>query len=616
MRRSSTLLTTGLALGLTIVTAGCAGVGAQTASGHAAASAAGTTGPGGEPGAASGETVSHGAGQADSELSPGPSVFRVGNAVSPINYWMTAWMVNDLFKISGFEAELGNTEPSTTWVPVIEGRWMGERRYDVPTDELGWATSMELQGGGRADALTTIVVGTEIEGAFPAGTYRVLWEGDGEIVIEGHELTVDGPGEASFEYNGNSAIILSILETDPEGTGNYIRDIQVLRPDAVAGERFNRRYLEEIRPFAVIRPLHFLGDQLTYGPAIAWDDRKPENYSHWGGALGAPYEVAIDLANQSDSDLWLNVPVAADDNYMRSLAELVADRLDPHRRVYVELGNELWNWSEPYSLGREHAYEQALERWPGVEGTVTDYSDGDPVNESMLVYSWQGARSAEMGRIFRDVFENANRVVVVLAGQIGASAPFWHPSRFLLESPVWVGEEGGPPAATYADAFAVAPYVGEAEGEIEFPRSSPEAFIAEAVDFVRGEGDWGPDAEEPGLRHSIRSDVAMAAEFDLPLITYEGGQHFTGSRFTRDEVNTAEAMYDLYRALFDVWRQEGGGLFVHYAGIIPRGVNEPGTEPTYYQSENFGIKELQTQTEADAPKWRAIYDVMRETGQL
>lgn len=26
---------------------------------------------------------------------PGPGVFRIGNAVAPVNYWMTAWTVNE-----------------------------------------------------------------------------------------------------------------------------------------------------------------------------------------------------------------------------------------------------------------------------------------------------------------------------------------------------------------------------------------------------------------------------------------------------------------------------------------------------------------------------------------
>jgi hypothetical protein len=204
----------------------------------------------------------------------------------------------------------------------------------------------------------------------------------------------------------------------------------------------------------------------------------------------------------------------------------------------------------------------------------------------------------------------------VLAGQIGGSHPLWPQSRDLLGCPVAVGEEGVEPCGSQVDAFAVAPYVGESEGEVEFNRSSPEAFLEDAITYVRGEGQWSETAPEQGLRYAIRNDRALADEFGLPLIAYEGGQHFVGSRFTRDVVNEHPMLRDLYDALFAVWQEEGGGLFVHLHGVIPRGQNEPGEEPTYFQSENFGIKELQTLSRAEAPKWDSVLTWMERVGQI
>lgn len=570
---------------------------------------------------------------------PGPELFRIGTAVAPVGYWMTAWMFNDIMRTAGFEGPVGDTRSSRMWVPEIEGQWLMEALHAVAVDSAGWPVSMTLTDGRRADRLTTIVLAPEVGRAFPAGIYRLLFDGSGTITVAGGDIVAEpAPGERHIRYEpgpepGESGLLISILETDPAGTGDYLRNFRLYRPDASPAfrdrpgaatprgveadiPRFTRRYLDYLRPYTVIRPLHFLGDQTVYGPRFPWEDRTTESYSHWGGAMGAPYEVAADLANRSDSDLWLNVPIAADDAFVGALADLMVARLDDGRKLYVELGNELWNWSDPYAIGRQYALTRARARWPGILDTVQPWSDGEPVHEAMLVYSWQGARTVEVGEIFRAAFgAEADRVVVVLAGQIGASAPFWHPSRYLLETPVAVHEDGVPPAGEMVDAFAVAPYVGEAAGEIEFSRRSPEAFLREAIAFVRGEGRWHADATEPGLRYQIRSDVALAREWGLPLVAYEGGQHFTGSRFTRDVVNPHPAMYDLYRALLQVWREEGGGLFVHFAGIVPRGVSPPGAEPSYFQSENFGVKELQTQTPAEAPKWRALLDEMRATGQ-
>lgn len=546
---------------------------------------------------------------------PGPDVFHIGNGVAQINYWMTAWMLNDVFKMAGWEAEIGDTDPSELWVPVFGGEWRMNDRDLVQTDEMGWATSMELTNGMRADRLVTIVMGgIEIPNAFPSGEYTLTWEGTGEILVEGATRVQEQSHEAVYEYDGSGVVIVSILDTDPD---DYIRNISLMRPDAVGDETFNREYIEYLAPFSVIRPLHFFGEQLSYGPRISWGDRKPLEYSHWGGALGAPFELGIDLANESVSDLWLNIPLAADDTFVRELARLTLERLDSNRRLYIELGNELWNFTYPYQIGRDYALDFAQERWPDVLGREQAYLDGDEVYENMMIFSWQGIRTVEIREIFHEVWEHeSDRLVTVLAGQIGGSHPLWPQSRDLLGCPVAVGEEGVEPCGSQVDAFAVAPYVGESEGEVEFNRSSPETFLQDAITYVRGEGQWSETAAEQGLRYAIRNDRALADEFGLPLIAYEGGQHFVGSRFTRDVVNEHPMLRDLYDALFAVWQEEGGGLFVHLHGVIPRGQNEPGEEPTYFQSENFGIKELQTLSRAEAPKWDAVLTWMERVGQI
>ncbi len=549
---------------------------------------------------------------------PGPETFHIGNAISPVNYWMTAWMFNDVFRQAGFEAEIGDTDPSELWIPVLDGEWRVEERDLVATDEVGWPRSMELGDGRSASQLATIVLnGVDIQDAYPAGTYRLTYEGSGSFAVDGGVIVGAQPGEVEIEYDGSNMLIVYVTSTDPNGTGDYIRNIRLMRPDAADQGWFLPEFIEYAKPYSVIRPLHFFSDQLTYGPRVDWEDRKTPEHSHWGGALGAPYEVAIALANESVSDLWVNIPIAVDDTYVRELARLLLDQLDSNRKIYIEYGNELWNWSFPYQIAREYVLEVAQERWPGVYETVQTYSDGHPVNEVMMINSYQGVRTAEIAKIFRDVWsQERERLVMVAAGQLGASHPLYFPSRYLLECPVYVGEEGGEPCGTQFDAFAIAGYVGEEEGAIEFSRESPQAFFEDAIAYVRGEGRWGPNSAEPGMRYALRSDKALADEYGLPLIAYEGGQHFIGSRFTRDVINRHPMMRELYDALFEVWQEEGGGLFVHLSGIIPPGQSEPGEEPSYFQSENFGIKETQTQTRAEAPKWDAVLETMQEIDQL
>ncbi|MFW5682817.1 MAG: hypothetical protein ACOC1G_07410 [Phycisphaeraceae bacterium] len=56
-------------------------------------------------------------------------------------------------------------------------------------------------------------------------------------------------------------------------------------------------------------------------------------------------------------------------------------------------------------------------------------------------------------------------------------------------------------------------------------------------------------------------------------------------------------------------------MFGHFAGIIPRGPNDPGIEPGDFESEHFGLKELQTRGREDAAKWDTVLDEMEQTGR-
>ncbi|MGB1091232.1 MAG: hypothetical protein ACPGYX_03840 [Oceanobacter sp.] len=568
--------------------------------------------------------------QTEVTRTPDPATFSVGNAVADINAWMTAWTLNDLVKTAGHE-EQEYAHDSSMWIPHIEGIGYYDRSLEVITDASGWPTTLTLSNGDQADSLAFGVLGSagDLADAYATGTYVLTYEGEGQFSFNGMTVISESAGQINLDYSGNQVVQVHITETDPEATGNYLRNLQLLRPDSVEGERFNADYLDFVRPFSVIRPLHMSGEPNTYGFADengersyfqgdgAWGKRPQLSDSHWGGAMGSPWEVIIDLANQSQSDLWINLPIAADDAYLTQLAQLVLEQLDSERVLYIELGNELWNWDAPYAFGRAYAFEQAQLRWPDVLNSVTSYSDGDPVSEPMMTFSWQAARTLEAAAIFDSVWgQQSERIAVVLAGQIGASVPGWDYNRMLLEAPVLVGEEGTAMPGTLVDALAIGTYFGEPH-EVEslaFDRSSVEAYLADAVRYINGESPYDESSEEAGLRYQVRNDKMLADEFNLPLVSYEGGQHFIGDAYVRDEVNVHTDMYDAYRALFSMWQEEGGGLFVHLNGIIPRGGFEP--DPEYFESENFGIKETQTATEAEAPKWHAVMDVMRETGQL
>ena len=106
----------------------------------------------------------------------------------------------------------------------------------------------------------------------------------------------------------------------------------------------------------------------------------------------------------------------------------------------------------------------------------------------------------------------------------------------------------------------------------------------------------------------VRLQAAAAKEFDVDLISYEGGQHLTIVWGDGDISNEKKrSLLDLFRAanrdprmaeryahLLNGWKQYGGKLFTLYT--MPQ---------TYHTFGSFGIKEHLAQARDAAPKYDA-----------
>lgn len=67
-----------------------------------------------------------------------------------------------------------------------------------------------------------------------------------------------------------------------------------------------------------------------------------------------PYELIVDLANETRSDLWINIPHTANDNYMRAVADYMKEHLNPDLEVQVEFSKEYWT-----TIFEQHPYFKA-----------------------------------------------------------------------------------------------------------------------------------------------------------------------------------------------------------------------------------------------------------------
>jgi len=423
----------------------------------------------------------------------------------------------------------------------------------------GWPTNVPGPGYTRVGTLML----REIAGLFPGGRHVVRYRGRGRIEYGfGAELIgqESRPGRhmVTVDADNNEGFLLTIHETDPD---DPIRDIVTMReahePLWDAGQRYNPDFVDFIRPFPVLR---FMQWAVTNdGRAESrWRDRPVVDQFTWQGT-GVPLEVMIDLSNQMGASPWFTLPHLADDDYIRRYATMVRDRLDPAIPVYVELSNEVWNWSYPQA---HHAQAQAEARWgPDVEGGWMQ---------------WYGMRAAEMIDIWMEVFAGQeDRVIGVFATQAG----WMGLEQYALDAPNHVAAGGRPPREAPFRAYAIAPYFGGSLGSpemvptIERWASMGEAGFAEAAAALRD-----PEREDsiPGIRDWVRHHRGVADGLGWDLIAYEGGQHLVGHGGAEQNetvtaffqaMNRRAEMGDLYRDYLSAWRQEGGGLFMHYSAV-------------------------------------------------
>ncbi|QPG04870.1 hypothetical protein IT774_11925 [Salinimonas marina] len=556
-----------------------------------------------------------------------PNEFRLGTQVAKIQADMTAWSLADLMKASGVTGH-SLDQRKHGWFVAQSGAIDEQLSEHIQVDAQGWPTSMELSNGRRADAIFTTVMSADIDHAYAAGTYTFTFEGEGELVFENARVISEEGQQILLDYAGQGAISVAIVDTDPRQSGNYLRNLRLLRPQSEMDGLFTQSYLNYLKPAKVVRPALWHTPASLYGlttetgnrfDAQGWADRVRLSHSNWGTEKGAPYELMIELANQSASHLWLNLPLAADNEYLQSLAQLLHTSLNSNRVVYLELGNELAKRTFPQRQGRDYALTQALTRWPDAYSAPAMENLSMLQQENLLISNWQAARTLEVKALFNDVWkDDAARVISVLAGTIQDAKSSVTYNQQLLEGALLTYFEGAQAPGEQIDALAVDPLVLNTSAT-QFSIDSAQSMLSDARQYVDGTSRFHEQGEAPGLRYGIRQAATLTGQYNIALTAYAGGHGFDASSYLNYQVIKSAEMYDLYELVFDVWNEENGGLFVAGKGISTT------TLPTYCNSASsgtkaltasIGLKETMQQHEQDAPMYRAWRDQMRKIGQI
>jgi hypothetical protein len=352
--------------------------------------------------------------------------------------------------------------------------------------------------------------------------------------------------------------------------------------------------MEGLRAFAAVR--HF-GNQKTNGnPQVHWSDRTRPTAVFQDAAGGVAVEYMVQMANASATDPWFCIPPRADDDYVRNFARAVFTSLNVERKVYVELGNEIWNESPPYGDDGKWMAQQA--RVLKIPLPADD--DG---SEMTLRLRYQVYRSRQIFELFQAEMKalkiDPRRLVRVIASQ----GSFFDRIRFTLDYKFPDGSFG----YQHADALAVAPYFAglwtDKESELAEHRWTVDEILDYAECSVTELAKAPPKCAKipfDPVAKIIRGDWEMAKARGLRLLGYEGGQHMVAWNGHPDlieklaTVNRSPRMKAIYTTYLNTWRDNGGEL------LFLLGYVQSGGKHGYW-----GMLERQDQPLAQAPKFAA-----------
>ena len=441
-----------------------------------------------------------------------------------------------------------------------------------------------------------------------SGTYQGSFKGKAQINNIGGPWAVENQ---AYEESTNTTtfdlvigppglnhglVIMNFTNTQKTGAGQMntgISALKITRPgyEGREDQHFADHLIDVLLDikFAAIRSQNFTG-------TTSWDIQYPEEY-HWdqrklpddpiqsqpfnGKRERAAWEHFIDLCNAANSDIWINVPISASDDYVTNLAQLLETRLDASLNIYVENDNEIWN-SAPGFIGT-YNYNQD-------EANDLGISDQENI----------ARRAVELSKLFAGIFgqnEINSRIRVVLASH--APMVKWWVTPMLA----YINTTFGPPK-DFIYAISRQTYFRAENADNTSMNLSVDELINECYADINSQ--TGTDE----INESSREDwIRVAGNWELPggANSYEGGPHTPagGSTYNLDNginMHRSQRMLRLLRYnIVNNWFDFGGELAMYFT--LYSGYNRYGcwglTDDLRYPDRNYkmeAIRNLETVT--------------------
>ena len=271
-------------------------------------------------------------------------------------------------------------------------------------------------------------------------------------------------------------------------------------------------------------------------------------------------EHHIQLANATGRDLWINVPIVANDDFVTKMAQAIKYGTDgtnpytspqsnpvypplaPNLNVYIEYGNEVWNSAPGF-----YCYYVVMDLIKYLPASHPVYAIQPQNNIYYTGYRYTAYRAAQISDLFRSVFGDSammTRVRPVLMGQKGTAN---HGTLIWLDA---YGATLNPPREVNSYVYGAG---GSGYYGVNTMGNTPDAYFAP--------GNY-PDAKTVA---AFLPDAMSAKNYGLQRIAYEGGD---GVDYipTADilAINADPRMETMTEFMHNYWSENGGDLLVYY----------------------------------------------------
>lgn len=436
---------------------------------------------------------------------------------------------------------------------------------------LDWG-AVDLDANGSPTEDFRLIYSSEVIGA---GTYKLKFKGSADFpgtnkIYDAGSNTTTADYVLATNAVGNIWIdFTNTRRTAGSSVADGLTDIQMFRPGYATdgSDVFTAEFISAMQKFSVIRTMDFVS--ANGNPNENWSERTSINVKGDPGPAAQSWELMVLMANATNRDLWITIPVKANDAYIDKLAKLIkygSDGSEPYTstqaspvypplnsslKLYVEYGNEIWN-SGPGFNGFVWVLELANANRLNTEHPIAH--DGAVTDQYLALRRWIAYRSAFISLAFRSVFGDAammTRVRPIFAGQVGNA------NNYLSDGLMWAEAYHGNVGALWYGGGGAA-YYGSTTDPSNTDPGTMTAFFA--------------GMPEPDFADRTRVDVTWTKGLGLKTIAYEGGPGpggsstggFSGSAELSYAYNNDPRMKDRMQVAHSTWVANGGDMLVYY----------------------------------------------------